>query len=125
MRVADVPATQLSFWGTHGIESPMASNPPELLTDVAAIAPKMAVERDHVEGTDDAADREFWADMLESIERRGRIARLMLDPAPDLAVMVFSESHSAGHRLWHRRNGWASCTPRWTARWPDGAGHGG
>jgi predicted AlkP superfamily phosphohydrolase/phosphomutase len=100
----DVPATQVSLWGTHGIDGPLATSPPGLAAQVAAVAPKMELERDHVEGTNDRADREFLGEILDSVARRGRIARSIFDPVPDLAVAVFSETHSAGHRLWHKED---------------------
>ena len=96
-------AQQVAFWGTHGITRPMVSRPPGLAADVNALAPQMDIVRDHVEATNERADRKFFEDILESVSRRGRIARAMVESAPDLAVVVFSEPHTAGHRLWENR----------------------
>ena len=60
----------------------------------------MDIVRDHVEATNERADAEFFDDILESVERRGRIARAVIEPDSELAVVVFSETHTAGHRLW-------------------------
>ena len=93
-------AQQVAFWGTHGVTRPIASSPPGLAAEMTALAPQMDIVRDHVEATNERADKEFFADIVESVSRRGQMARAMVETAPDLAVVVFSETHTAGHRLW-------------------------
>ncbi len=96
------PFRHVAFWGPHGISRPLASSPAGLAAEVAALAPQMDIVRDHIEGKDDAADRLFLREITESVARRGRIARALVEPGADLSVVVFSETHTAGHRLWHR-----------------------
>lgn len=96
-----VPADQLASWGVHGPWTEMHSSPAAVAQEALRVAPPMDIVRDHVEGEGD--QNAFLAKILESVARRGRIAMGMIERGalPDLAVVVFSETHTAGHRLWH------------------------
>ncbi len=94
------PVRHVAFWGPHGVSRPLTSTPPELATEVRALAPQMDIVRDHIEATNERADARFFRDILESVERRGRITRAVIEGDCELAVVVFSETHTAGHRLW-------------------------
>jgi predicted AlkP superfamily phosphohydrolase/phosphomutase len=51
---------------------------------------------------DAAGSARVDAACLEGIRRRGRLARSLIEATrPDLALVVFTEVHEAGHRLWH------------------------
>lgn len=110
----ELPAGQVAYWGVHDRDWPASAEPPELLHEITRLAPQMDIVRDHVETRDARADAAFHRDILESVRRRGAIARHLVarDGRPELAVVVFSETHTAGHHLWRHEHGFPDADRR-------------
>ena len=55
-----------------------------------------------VKPTDVAAMRQLTTDSTEGVRRRARLAQHLIDHTdPTMALIVFPETHHAGHQLWH------------------------
>lgn len=111
--IVDVPKTfpsaglngiQLVDWGTHDPDQPFSSEPPALAAEIEARHGQLMFKCDHA-----ARSAEGLADLRDRlVARAGKRTELALDllgrEAWDLFAVVFSESHCAGHQLWHVRD---------------------
>jgi predicted AlkP superfamily phosphohydrolase/phosphomutase len=106
---AGVPGVQLANWATlrpwatHHPAFDTSAEPPDLLRD----AHQVLVPPSFTSMTDDAGqdqDRRLFRGLLDQVEKKGVFCRdLLARDRVDLAVVVFSESHAAGHRFWRYR----------------------
>jgi predicted AlkP superfamily phosphohydrolase/phosphomutase len=109
--VFDVPesavvdsAVSVTAWGTHAPLHPRASNPPGLLDEIdRVVGVHPAFANDFDPAWHDARATDALADALELGARRRARAFLHLDQRFEweLAIVVMSEIHSAGHFWWH------------------------
>lgn len=94
---------QVAAWGSHSPANPPASDPPELLADLRRVYgehPASAIDEDA--DPDDRYYRRLLRALREGCERRQSMFLDLLRREPwDLFIAVFSEAHSAGHKLWH------------------------
>lgn len=93
-------------WGAHDyLKGRLEVSPPALETLVRSAGgthPFAAGSVDAAGPRDHAGLDRTLASCLAGVEQRGRLARqLLVDTAPDLFVMVFTEVHHAAHLLWH------------------------
>ena len=114
--VVDVPkttpkqgaaATQIVGWGVHSAAWRPSSVPSDLLGQVTASVGAHPVPNcDEVTLGTLAEYQEFLGDLSEGIARKEAFARKLLgEDRWDLFLLVFSEAHCAGHRLWHLHDG--------------------
>ena len=75
------------------VEAILKENPPHPLS----------FKRQNSVTPDDAeALRQLTADSTEGIRNRGLLAQRLIDEShPDLALIIFPETHHAGHQMWH------------------------
>lgn len=102
--IPGLPGLQLAHWATHNnwnadYFSPV-SEPPELLQEVRQrFGAGLSTEEIH-ESTFET-DRQIYSQLLNRIEKKGRLCRDLLTREPfDLIVVVFGESHVANHQFW-------------------------
>lgn len=94
---------QVCDWGTHDPEfSSLRCFPPSLVSEVTSRFGKdpvglCDVPESRAEDFLNLRDR-----LLERIEKKAELARFFLDEGVwDLLLIVFADSHCAGHQLWH------------------------
>jgi predicted AlkP superfamily phosphohydrolase/phosphomutase len=104
--IVDVPVTdplprmngfQLVHWGDHPSLAHPAAQPDGLLEEIRAVvgAPIRTDERQRSRGQ----DRRVLRQILRRVEQKGALCRhLMNKGRVDLAVVMFGDSHAAGHR---------------------------
>jgi predicted AlkP superfamily phosphohydrolase/phosphomutase len=99
-----VDGVQILGWGSHSPLSASVSDPPGLMADLATefgIHPAFGDDWMHVTLTEQKWQRLERA-FLTGIERRARIGQALMTRYPwDLMLMAFSETHAAGHGMWH------------------------
>lgn len=99
-----IPGIQLADWAPHDTWNPgvypPASEPPELLEEVRArFGHRLPAQEDT--GATIEEDRRIFGRLLEHVATKGRLCRhLLLREDFELIVVVFSESHAAGHQFW-------------------------
>jgi predicted AlkP superfamily phosphohydrolase/phosphomutase len=101
----DAPGVQVTAWGAHSPEYPRASLPSGLLTSIDRdFGPHPAFGND----SDPGWYSPEYLDNLVGALRTGAHRRIDIlewllerDPSFDLVLATMSESHSAGHHLWH------------------------
>ena len=101
----DVNGIQIADWGTHEVDMDASSWPPELIAEMHRRYGTSPFRRcDWVmDGPD--PERSLHRMLLTRIQRKAAIAEHLLSREPwDLFMTVFSESHCAGHQLWHVRD---------------------
>jgi len=101
--VAGVNGIQVVAWGSHSPLAPSASSPATLLDElVARHGSHPALESDEASIYDRAALLDLRDRLLEGLRRRRAITRdLLRRERWDLFLTTISETHSAGHYLWH------------------------
>lgn len=109
--VVDVPKTglgprvngsQLVAWGAHATRCEKQSWPPELYGDVLRRHGPHPLFSCDALGRAPADYRRLTRLLIEGVAARGRVIRdLMSRQDWDLCFCAFSETHSAGHRMWH------------------------
>jgi len=100
-----VAGVQLSGWGAHSPQVEAASLPAAVLADVVAnhgLHPRLEADSEpiwHRPGCHAALAR----DLMRGIGVRAAVFDELIGRLPGwrLAITVFSETHSAGHHLWH------------------------
>jgi predicted AlkP superfamily phosphohydrolase/phosphomutase len=108
----DLPAEQLSYWAVHDRDAEPTWHPAGVPERVG-LRPPPDLQRVHLESEGEARDSAFLASVLGQIERRGQMARALVagERPPGLTTMVFSETHTAAHRLWRHHNGGDGAAP--------------
>jgi predicted AlkP superfamily phosphohydrolase/phosphomutase len=99
-----IDGIQLLGWGSHTPQAASVSAPGELLAEVTRrFGPHPAFPEDWMMVTETRRrTAALTAALLDGIARRTAIARdLMARLDWDLAFIVCSETHSAGHNFWH------------------------
>ena len=98
-------AFEICEWGSHvPVLTETAISPEPAAAIVAAHEPHPFGERPALlPGPDDVKGiARLAAECASGLRRRGRLARsLIAERRPDLALIVFSEVHEAGHAYWH------------------------
>lgn len=91
---------QLANWNVHHSSFPPSTEPAELLQEVRRVfGPPFAISE---RGLPD--DQQIYRRLLERTKKQGALGRHLLSQDHyDLVVVVFSESHPAGHMLWQYR----------------------
>ena len=101
--IPDAATVQLVGWGVHSAAWPASSWPGDLLGQVATTVGQHPVpncDEVNLQSVDDY--RRFTEDLVEGIARKQALATRLLDDGPwDMFLVVFSEAHCSGHRLWH------------------------
>lgn len=123
--VLDVPLTPLSSrvagpqvveWGVHDAVFGFTTRPPELAAELADRHGRHPAPP-HCDAKRDPADYRTFADQLVAgAAARAELTLDLLARTPDwsFAIQVFSETHCAGHQLWHTHD------PRHPAHDPHG-----
>jgi predicted AlkP superfamily phosphohydrolase/phosphomutase len=101
--VPGVNGIQLVAWGSHSALAPSGSEPAALLPElVARYGTHPAFGRDEAPVYDRTALLDLHEKLLVGIRRRTEICLDLLSRERwDLFLTMFSETHSAGHYLWH------------------------
>jgi predicted AlkP superfamily phosphohydrolase/phosphomutase len=99
----DVAGPQLIGWGAHEPRHPSCSTPPELFGElVDRHGPHPALRKDHATFWNPVAVARLRRQLRIGTRRRAAICADLLAREPwDLFLTAFSETHSAGHHLWH------------------------
>ena len=95
---------QVADWGTHhGSENQPTAEPPEALRTVQqAFGPRLVIHFNPAAPPDEI--RKARTQLFERVERKGKLARALLDQGPfDLIAYFFSESDAASHYFWKYR----------------------
>lgn len=102
--IAGLPGLQLANWATHNnwtpLKYPMASEPPELLHQVQRdFGPKLVAREN--EKSSLREDQQIYEQLCNHITKKADLCRhLLAQDSFDLVVIVFAESHVAGHQFW-------------------------
>jgi len=95
---------EVSEWWAHdSVLAKTLSGPEAIGAILRELPPHPLIRRrqDAVRPDDAAAVRRFTADTREGVRVRGALAQRLIDHAqPALALIVFPETHHAGHHLW-------------------------
>ena len=98
-----IAGIHLADWSTHNPSFPPSAEPPELLQDVRQVFGHQ-MKIDEKLNSSFREDQQIYRRLLERVEKAGALCRHLL--ARDqfhLVVVVFSESHTAGHQFWKYR----------------------
>jgi predicted AlkP superfamily phosphohydrolase/phosphomutase len=104
--VVDAPETrpipgltgrQLADWGIHNAKRPV-TEPPELMEQVRRLVGRSTQTNERQRGGR-WRDRYVLTQILQRVERKGRLCRALLSERPARIVVVgFGDTHAAGHR---------------------------
>jgi predicted AlkP superfamily phosphohydrolase/phosphomutase len=88
---------QVTGWGDHSTPPAASSLPAGLLGEIErTIGPRIPTDET---GGSPATDRQILKQLLDRVERKGRLARhLIAHERAGLAVVTFGDTHAAGHR---------------------------
>lgn len=100
--VRGVNGIQIAAWASHSPASPPASSPPELIDEVRhkyGEHPASAIDEDA--NPDDRYYRRLLKALHDGCQQRQSLyVELLRREQWDLFIAIFSEAHSAGHKLW-------------------------
>jgi predicted AlkP superfamily phosphohydrolase/phosphomutase len=101
--VASLPGVQIRGWGVHAQMTPSGSDPEGLLAELEARHGEHPMNGpSHTEGWDVAQIQALRSALIAGVRRRAAIGcELLRSGRFDLFLAVFSETHVAGHALWH------------------------
>jgi predicted AlkP superfamily phosphohydrolase/phosphomutase len=101
--VAGLPGVQVRGWGVHSQLTPSGSEPADRFAElVSRHGEHPMAGRDHAEPWDVERLRWLRGALLEGVRRRVAMGReLLMRERFDLFLGVFTETHVAGHCLWH------------------------
>jgi predicted AlkP superfamily phosphohydrolase/phosphomutase len=105
--VQSVPAPQLNGiqlleWGLHDRTFDVSSDPPELLADIRRRFGDHPIRSCDTHGETVDGYRRLIAGLLQGLRAKSAfVPELLTREAWDLFCCTFSESHCAGHQLWH------------------------
>ena len=101
----DVNGIQIADWGTHEVDMDACSSPPDLIAEMHRRHGASPFRRCDWVMDGRHPERTLRDMLLTRIPRKVAIAEDLLGREPwDLFMTVFSESHCAGHQLWHLRD---------------------
>jgi len=92
------------WWAHDSVLCGMQCGPEDLVSLLKEIPPHpLSLKRQGaVKPNDPAGLRQLTADSIEGIRLRGALAQRLIDHAqPAFALIVFPETHHAGHQMWH------------------------
>jgi predicted AlkP superfamily phosphohydrolase/phosphomutase len=96
---------EISEWGAHDVVEGQMRFSPSSIAHVLATTDAHPYSFDHVPSSQVSSIaelNEIRDGSLRGIESRGGLAQRLIDETrPDLAMIVFPETHHAGHYLWH------------------------
>ena len=97
-----VNGIQVAAWGSHSPANPPQSEPPELIDDlIRKFGTHPASPIDEDSNPDERYYRRLVKALGEGCRRREAMCVDLLKREPwDLFIGIFSEAHSAGHKLW-------------------------
>ncbi len=98
-----IDGIQMLAWGAHSPRGPSVSKPSSLFNQLQQqYGAHPRLNNDHANIYDSHATQQLRDDFLTGISRRTDIALDLLQRDNwDLFLMMYSESHSAGHTFWH------------------------
>jgi len=104
--IAGIKGTQLANWAIHRgwksrdpAEQPM-SEPRELLRQIEKLVGPAENIIENVRSTPEE-DFQIYRRLLDRLRRKGAVCRSLIgQDHPDVVVIVFGESHTAGHQFW-------------------------
>jgi predicted AlkP superfamily phosphohydrolase/phosphomutase len=101
--VPDVNGIQVVAWGAHSPLAPSVSEPLELLGEITSrYGQHPALESDEAPIYSRPALLDLRDRLVDGLARRAQVTADLLRREPwDLFVTMISETHSAGHYLWH------------------------
>jgi predicted AlkP superfamily phosphohydrolase/phosphomutase len=108
--IADLAGAQIANWAVHrgyvsrALPDQPKSVPKELLKEITKKfgAPQQIIEDPKA---DHARNRRFYRDLLARVKRKGALCRYLIErEKPDVLVVSFGESHTAGHQFWKYRS---------------------
>jgi predicted AlkP superfamily phosphohydrolase/phosphomutase len=101
--VTGVNGIQVVAWGAHSPLAPSGSDPANLLPEIVArYGAHPALQSDEASIYDRSALLRLRDRLVDGLTRRGAVtADLMRRERWDLFLTMISETHSAGHYLWH------------------------
>lgn len=98
-----LPGIQLADWATHNPRFPPSAEPAELLEEVRTVFGSYMRIDEEFDSTS-RRDRQIYDRLLERIEKKGALCRdFLARDRYDLVVVLFGESHTAGHQFWKYR----------------------
>ena len=92
------------WWAHDSVLCGMQCGPEDLVSLLKEIPPHpLSLKRQGaVKPNDPAGLRQLTADSIEGVRLRGALAQRLIDHAqPGFALIVFPETHHAGHQMWH------------------------
>jgi predicted AlkP superfamily phosphohydrolase/phosphomutase len=94
---------QIAAWGAFSPHWKMSSWPPELMRDVVSRFGTHPLARWYERRPKTTRDYEdFCSKLLSGVEKREQVSKYLIDIEDwDLLFVAFSETHWAGHLLWH------------------------
>ena len=101
--LAGLPGLQLAEWATHNPRFAPSAEPAELLQEVRRVfGSHMRIDEEFDSTV--RRDRQIFRRLLARIGKKGALCRYLLGrDRYDLVVVVFGESHTAGHQFWKYR----------------------
>lgn len=101
--IAGVDGVQISDWAIHNAPFP-ARVEPRGFEDIVRAAGGESTPIDEALESDIDTDRRLYRALMDRLRRKGAVCRAVLDRGPyDLAVIVFSDCHTATHQFWKYR----------------------
>ncbi|MGH7901455.1 MAG: alkaline phosphatase family protein, partial [Thermodesulfobacteriota bacterium] len=94
---------QIVAWGAFSRSWKISSWPPELIKDIVSRFGSHPLASWYEKRLEDINEHQkFYDKLISGIEKRVLISAYLLDQEPwDIFLMSFSETHWAGHLLWH------------------------
>jgi predicted AlkP superfamily phosphohydrolase/phosphomutase len=110
--IFDIPQTypikglngiQITAWGVESPHWSMSSWPPELIQEIKSRFGTHPLANWYQMRPKDINDcKELYKKLISGIEKKGLVSAHLLDREPwDFFLVMFSETHWAGHLLWH------------------------
>ena len=102
--LSELDGVQLANWSTHNDPPiPPSAEPPGLLQDIRRVVGPYVKVREKL-GNSFHQDQKTYQRLLDNVRKKGALCRYLLSRDHfDLAVIVFSESHTASHQFWKYR----------------------
>jgi predicted AlkP superfamily phosphohydrolase/phosphomutase len=101
--LAGLNGIQIVSWGTFAPDWKISSWPPELVKEVVTCFDKHSLSEWYERMPETVEEYEdLYHKLISGVEKRGEISAYLLKKETwDIFLVVFSETHWAGHLLWH------------------------